>query len=118
MRELGPFLAQSLLVASSWERRFYSSSFITILRCERPVSFIFGPSSEILRFTEKLTNLRAARPPRSWFLEHEGEKSSLVEHPQEKGDVTSPGPGERIHPDPANAWTRAAFKACISMCLL
>lgn len=83
-RELGPFQAQSLLLASSWEWAFYSSSFITVLGCERPVSFIFGPSSEILHITEKLMNLRAARPPRRRFLEHEGEKSSLVEDPQGK----------------------------------
>lgn len=45
-------------------------------------------------------------------------KSSPVEDPQGKGGVTSPSPGERIHPDPANVWTRAAFKTHISMCLL
>ena len=62
--------------------------------------------------------LQSCHPPRRWLLEHEGEKSRLVEHPQGKGDVTSPTPREWSHPDPANVWTQAAFKDCISMCLL
>lgn len=101
MRELGPFQPQSLLAASSWEWGFYLSSFITILGCERPVSFIFGPSSEILHFTEELMNLRAARPPWRWFLEHEEEK-------------VQPGGGslgkERCHfPSP---WGRDPSRSC------
>lgn len=57
-RAHGPFQPQLFLVASSWV--FYLCGFISVLGGERPVSFIFGPSSEILHFTVKLVNFRAA----------------------------------------------------------
>lgn len=74
----------------SWERGFYLGSFIAILGCGRRVAFIFGPSSEILHFTEKLMNFRAARAPPGWFLEHEGE--------QVQPGGGSPGKGEDPQP--------------------
>lgn len=110
--ELGPFQPQS-----SWEWGFLFEQFHHYFRLWKTNLFHLWTESEILHFTGKLMNLGAASSPWRWFPEHEG-KSSLVEDPHGKEDVTSGDSGELIHPDPANMWTWALFKTCISMCLL